>query len=98
MSGAHEQDYVSPREAGELKASMDGLRQSVDLLREDLSSNYVRNDVHERDLELIRQEVAAVKDDVASHSTWMTWGTRIVLTFFLMAALYAAAGTPHLPT
>lgn len=63
-----------------LNTTLRDLIQAVSDLRADIAATYVRKDVLEPELALIRK-------DVESHSSWLLWAQRAVIGVVLFALL-----------
>lgn len=74
-----------------LSTSMRDLARTLDQLRTEMASTYVRKDV-------IEPQLADIRKDVDAHSDWMTWAQRLVIGAVFLGLLglliYAGGGRP----
>jgi tetrahydromethanopterin S-methyltransferase subunit B len=71
---------LTQRDVQSLRETLDKLDRTIENLRKEMASTYVRQDVYERDL-------ANIREDVKQHSDWLTWAQRIVIGAVLLALL-----------
>lgn len=69
---------IPPRDIIRLEQAITSLTKTIDSFRIEMASTYVRQDVYERDLDNI-------KDDVEKHDEWLTWALRIVVGLVITA-------------
>ena len=71
---------LTQRDVQSLRETLDKLDRTIENLRKEMASTYVRQDVYERDL-------ANIREDVKQHGDWLTWAQRIVIGAVLLALL-----------
>lgn len=71
---------LTHREAEALTLSIRDLTSSIDTLRGDIASTYVRKDVYEA-------EKREMQKEIGEHSSWLLWAQRIVIGAVFMALL-----------
>lgn len=79
---------LTQRDVEALRTTLDKLDRTIDSLRGFVETTYVRKDVLNPQLETIR-------DRLATHDGWFTWGVRIVLGVVivgLLTLLFASGG------
>lgn len=63
-----------------LSNSMQNLARTLDQLRTEMASTYVRKDV-------IEPQLADIRKDVDAHSDWMTWAQRLIIGAVVLGLL-----------
>lgn len=82
---------LTQRDVESLRTTLDKLDRTIDGLRQEMASTYVRKDVLEPTLLEFRK-------DLDSHDNWLTWAQRIVIGAVLLAlvglVIYQGGGHP----
>lgn len=71
---------LTHREAEALTLSIRDLTSSIDTLRGDIASTYVRKDVYEA-------EKREMQKEIGEHSAWILWGQRLALGLLFTALI-----------
>lgn len=71
---------LTHREAEALTLSIRDLTSSIDTLRGDIASTYVRKDVYEA-------EKREMQKEISEHSSWLLWAQRLALGLLFTALI-----------
>ena len=71
---------MTQRDVEALRTTLDKLDRTIDSLRGEISSTYVRKDV-------IEPTLRDMQKDIDAHSDWLTWAQRIVIGTVFLALL-----------